>query len=40
MQYTREKAINTLLESYRTYFNITLFDLSEKFSQLTDAVLK
>ena len=26
MQYTRETAINRLLESYRAYFNITMFE--------------
>lgn len=30
MQYTREKAINTLLDSYRAYFNITLFEEEQK----------
>lgn len=30
MQYTRETAINTLLESYRAYFNIILFDEEQK----------
>ncbi len=30
MQYTRDTAINTLLESYRAYFNITLYDKEQK----------
>lgn len=30
MQYTRETAISKLLESYRAYFNITLFEEEQK----------
>lgn len=30
MQYTRETAISTLLDSYRAYFNITLFEEEQK----------
>ncbi len=30
MQYTRETAINTLLDSYRAYFNITMFEEEQK----------
>lgn len=30
MQYTREEAVNKLLDSYRTYFNITTFKEEQK----------
>lgn len=38
--FQKDLAIPVAQELYNTDFNITLFDLSEKFSQLTDAVLK